>query len=138
GSRRAGRTAATDRTGGRRCRPRVERLERRDLLTSITEFDPGHIVTPLNIVAGPDGALWFAEYGAAKVGRITTGGQLTEFPTPTPNSQPYSLAAGPDGALWFTENATSKIGRIVAGGPITEFNTPTPGGAPQGLAAGPD
>jgi streptogramin lyase len=34
------------------------------------------------IVAGPDGALWFTEKGANNVGRITTAGQITEFPIP--------------------------------------------------------
>ena len=35
-----------------------------------------------DIVAGPDGALWFTENGTNKVGRITTAGQITEYPVP--------------------------------------------------------
>src|SRR5512135_505256 len=31
---------------------------------------------PLGIAAGPDGALWFAEYTNNKIGRLTTGGEL--------------------------------------------------------------
>ena len=33
------------------------------------------------------------------IGRITTSGSITTFPTP---DSPCSIATGPDGALWFT------------------------------------
>ena len=67
------------------------------------------------ITAGPDGALWFTETFANKIGRITTTGELSEFLLPTPNSYPSGITAGPDGAVWFTEsdNNGGKIGRIV-------------------------
>jgi hypothetical protein len=55
---------------------------------------------PGAIAAGPDGALWFTELVANKIGRITTAGAMTEFNVPTP---PGLITAGPDGALWFTE-----------------------------------
>jgi streptogramin lyase len=32
------------------------------------------------ITTGPDGALWFTEQNASKIGRITTAGVITEFP----------------------------------------------------------
>jgi virginiamycin B lyase len=66
------------------------------------------------ITAGPDGALWFTETIANKIGRITTTGELREFLLPAPNSLPSGITAGPDGALWFTEsdNNGGKIGRI--------------------------
>ena len=35
-----------------------------------------------NIVAGPDGALWFNEQDGFAVGRITTAGAVTEIPVP--------------------------------------------------------
>jgi streptogramin lyase len=35
-----------------------------------------------HIAAGPDGALWFTEQAAGNVGRITTSGQITEYPIP--------------------------------------------------------
>ena len=38
---------------------------------------------PGGIVAGPDGALWFYETGSNRIGRITTGGQISEYPIPT-------------------------------------------------------
>ena len=51
---------------------------------------------------GRTGALWLTEQGAGKIGRITTAGVITEFPTPTSRSAPQRIAAGPDGALWFS------------------------------------
>ena len=51
---------------------------------TITEFA---ILTassnPTAITAGPDGALWFTERGANKIGRITPAGIITEFSLPT-------------------------------------------------------
>jgi streptogramin lyase len=34
---------------------------------------------PSEIVAGPDGALWFTNYGQDSIGRITTGGKVSLF-----------------------------------------------------------
>lgn len=93
---------------------------------------------PEGITAGPDGNLWFTEAGGNKVGRITTTGDITEFPIPTPNSSPFDIAAGPDGNLWFTEQTGNKIGRITTAGVITEFLIPTTDSDPLGIAAGPD
>ena len=35
---------------------------------------------PFGITTGPDGNLWFTEYGGDKIGRITPSGTITEFP----------------------------------------------------------
>ena len=67
-------------------------------------FRPTPGAGPAGITAGPDGALWFTEIGANKIGRITTLGVVTnEFTVPTANSDPVFISVGPDGALWFTE-----------------------------------
>ena len=87
------------------------------------------------ITAGPDGALWFTEYGTNKIGRITTAGAITEFALAA-NSEPYHIVAGPDGALWFTEAGTNKIGRITTTGTITEYPVPTPGSEPFDITLG--
>lgn len=87
------------------------------------------------IVAGPDGALWFTESSAGKIGRITTGGVITEYPVPT--GSPHWIAAGPDGALWFTADAY--IGRITTAGAIAEYPVPTADFAANGgITAGSD
>jgi virginiamycin B lyase len=80
--------------------------------------------------------MWFTESQANQIGRVTTGGQFTEFPIRTPASGPGGITTGRDGALWFIESSALKIGRITTAGAVTDFHTPrTPVG---GLAAGPD
>jgi streptogramin lyase len=79
---------------------------------SLTEF-PGAGSGPSGIAAGRDGALWYTEFGASAIGRITSGGTVTNhFATPTAASDPSDITAGPDGALWFTEQTGDRIGRI--------------------------
>jgi hypothetical protein len=92
------------------------------------------------IAAGPDGALWFTETFASRIGRITTSGVVSEFPLPTSGSGPADIAAGPDGALWFTEEGVHKIGRITTSGAITEYpiSALSAVGVPSGIAAGSD
>src|SRR5258706_434580 len=81
---------------------------------------------PFAIAPGPDGALWFTEAASAeKIGRITTGGAITEFTVPTAGSFPCGIVTGSDGAMWFTENSGTKVGRITTAGIITEFTIPT-------------
>src|SRR5204862_277371 len=67
---------------------------------------------PYQIVAGPDGAMWFTEQQinvpptneGNKVGRIALDTlAITETPVPTAMSQPTGITLGPDGNLWFTE-----------------------------------
>ncbi len=76
---------------------------------------------PADIVVGPDHNLWFTENGADGIGRITPDGVITEFHTPTANSNPLGLAVGADGNLWFAESGNSAIGRVTPDGVITEF-----------------
>lgn len=60
--------------------------------------------------AGPNrGALWFSEYLGDAVGRVTVGGQFTEYPV---KSTIWGVALGSDGAIWFTEVSANKIGRL--------------------------
>ena len=92
---------------------------------------------PYGIAAGPDGALWFTEGIANKIGRITTTGAFTEYPVPTPFSGLDPITAGPDGALWFTDGFAGKIGKITTGGVITEYPVPSSAN-PYGITAGPD
>ena len=73
-----------------------------------------------DITPGPDGALWFTESGADKVGRITTAGVITEFTLPTADTLPGPIVAGADGALWFGEGNTNKIGRMTTAGVLTD------------------
>ncbi len=93
---------------------------------------------PIGITVGPDGALWFTEYTAAKIGRITTAGVITEYPT-TAGSSPFNITAGPDGALWYTELPNS-IGRMTTEGAVTDYAIPglSQDDWPDGITVGPD
>ncbi len=92
------------------------------------------------ITAGPDGALWFTGSAGSVgwIGRISTTGQISQYPTPTAASFPQAITAGPDGALWFTESGANNIGRITTAGVIQEFPIPTPASFPIGIASGSD
>ena len=96
--------------------------------------------SPNSITSGPDGNLWFTDTGNHAIGRITTGGVVTEFTQGLPaNVTPNIITAGPDGNLWFTENGISAIGRITLQGVITEFSQGLSSFAqPFGITAGPD
>jgi len=106
------------------------------------------MVGPSGIAAGPDGNLWFTEGGSSsgvssiyggEVGRITPAGTISEFPIPSPNSEPGQITPGPDGNLWFTENTLNGgvIGRITLTGTITIFALPE-GHEASGITKGPD
>jgi virginiamycin B lyase len=56
--------------------------------------------------------LWFTEFNANRVAKITTDGVIREYPIPTSNSRPIGITQGPDGAVWFAENGGNKIGRL--------------------------
>jgi virginiamycin B lyase len=67
--------------------------------------------SPVGIAAGPDGAMWFTNESNNAIGRITTGGAVTNFTDPG-ISGPDSITAGPDGAMWFTDPGGDAVGRI--------------------------
>ena len=47
-----------------------------------------------------------------QIGRITTGGAVTEYIVPTPGSEPRGITAGPDGRVWFVEAHGNKVGAL--------------------------
>src|ERR1700691_6585356 len=68
---------------------------------------------PYIAVQGPDGALWFCENGAAKVGRFDPHRlAFTEFALPAKTATPIGITTGADGNLWFAQKAANRIGRI--------------------------
>jgi streptogramin lyase len=112
---------------------------------------------PQGITVGPDGNLWFvdqADTGAVgtgfAIGKITTMGQVTEYPTKIDSGifdaedfTPASIAAGPDGNLWFVNPQVSGhfgknlIDKISTTGVVHQPPYPL-GDTPQGITAGPD
>lgn len=123
----------------------------------ITEYPlPGVNSVPYSLASGPDGNVWYTEFGydpnnptsyTGKIGRMTPDGHATEFPLATASSFPYGITSGPDGNLWFTEFTydfqsknffAGKIGRITVNGAITEVPLPNTGAIPYSITAGPD
>jgi streptogramin lyase len=85
---------------------------------TFTEFPVSDPNSGVNAITnGPDGALWFTETNANKIGRITTTGALTEFPV---TGNPFGITSGPDGALWYT-TIGGTIGRITVAGAVTGY-----------------
>jgi streptogramin lyase len=102
---------------------------------------------PRGICAGNDGKLWFTESETNKIGCITTGGEITEYPIFTAATRPRGITAEPGGGpwVWFTEPDVNKIGRMrTTDGHCTaddEFLIPSWFWAncqPAGITAGPD
>ena len=110
--------------------------------------------TPFGIAAGPDGNLWFTDYGVfsnppinpSSIGCITPAGVVVEYTaSATAGSNPSGIAAGPDGNLWYTEMGNPKwstgnrIGSITTAGVVTEYSTGLSAASePNQIAAGPD
>ena len=104
----------------------------------IAEFQLPAGSSPEGITAGPEGNLWFTEWGTNKIGRITPSGQITEFALPSASTHPTSITAAPEGDLWFTEaSGKDKIGRITPAGEVIGFAVPV-GEEPEQIVAGPE
>ena len=104
---------------------------------NITSFSDSTLAPEL-ITAGPDGNLWFSNYGNNSIGRITPTGVVTSFTDPSIFS-PTGIAAGPDGNLWFVNSDFNgdSVGRITPAGVLTNFPDPSIHNA-RSIAAGPD
>ena len=95
------------------------------------------------ITVGPDGNLWFTEQSHGRIGKMTPGHAVIEFPSLSGNGAPTAITAGSDGALWFIDQGNNAIGRITTSGSVTEFGVPTPNAfspnvQPTGITSGPD
>jgi hypothetical protein len=81
----------------------------------IAEFVLASDARPSGIAAGPDGNIWFTEL-AARVGRITPGGILTEFAAP-----PFATAiVSAYGALWLAK--PGELVQVTTSGIATSYN----------------
>jgi virginiamycin B lyase len=116
----------------------------------ITSYTIPFDATPGPLVAGPDGAIWFAgadDSGVRGIGRVTTSGQFSAYPgAPGQVGQVLGITAGPDGDLWFTNYSVPgdtgyfpypEIDRITTAGVITAYSDPYVKGA-MGITLGPD
>jgi streptogramin lyase len=94
---------------------------------------------PNALTAGPDGNIWIAEsYGISSegaIGRVTPGGEITEFRLPAGHVA-GGIVAGPDGALWF--GGSGAIGKATTDGAITELPLPDARTRVSDIAVGAD
>jgi len=113
--------------------PRANRLVRISARGEIDEFEAPTRAAQLGDVAvAADGAVWFLEMHANKIGRFANG-QFTEFAVPTRSAGLTALAIAPDGAVWFAELRGQRLGRL-RDGVITEFPLPQRAARPFGIA----
>ncbi|HXN08854.1 MAG TPA: hypothetical protein VN860_04255, partial [Candidatus Acidoferrales bacterium] len=57
------------------------------------------------ICKGPDSALWFTEFDANQIGRVSAAdGSVLEYPLHG-DVHPSVITTGPDGNLWFTQTS---------------------------------
>lgn len=111
---------------------------KRALVASVREFRlPTAHAEPFDIAAGPDGSMWFTEFAADKIGRISPSGVITQYQVPTAGAGPYEITAGPGGWMWFTEYNTTRIGRVSPAGHVGEIKTQAPSYGGLGITAGP-
>jgi streptogramin lyase len=112
-----------------------------NVLTHYSDFSLSNEQYLDALAAGPDGNVWFTVpavvAGAEKIGKITPGGVITEYPLPTHNSHLQGITSGPDGNVWFTEYEGNKIGRITPSGIITELPLPASSRTPRLIVVGP-
>jgi virginiamycin B lyase len=84
------------------------------IAVAIQEFNvPTADSRPHDPAVAPDGALWFTEQKANKLGRLDPRtGTIREFPLPVPDSGPHGLAVDRDGSVWFTANYKGYVGKL--------------------------
>jgi virginiamycin B lyase len=89
-----------------------------------------------DIVAGPDGAMWFSWSGMTQpygwLGRITMDGELSRVKLPTDGAPAQLVSA--DGYLWTTMNNSNVIVRVAPDGGTTAYAAKRP----MGITVGPD
>lgn len=104
---------------------------------------------PRDLVAGPDGDMWFAATqvhnfvrpgegeAVQEIDRISADGQIGPVASPQPAS---ALTPGPEDSVWFVNGGG--IGRLMGDGHVTEFplqtNFPTTNTVPGAITDGPD
>lgn len=110
----------------------------RELCGVFTEYSiPVAGGEPSGITVGSDGALWFAEPCAQEIGRITTGGSMTEINV---GFDAKAVTSGPDGNVWYTTNnldsSGNYIGDVTTGGTVGSAHYI--GSISNGITSGPD
>jgi virginiamycin B lyase len=101
------------------------------------------------IVAGPNGDLWYANYFAGRIESITPAGDPTPFGplsesecatgAAKPCPYPTSIIVGPGDNIWFNELRGNEIGELTPAGVFSKYETGLPHGVGVAdLAVGPE
>jgi virginiamycin B lyase len=85
-----------------------------ELKVTIREWDvPTKGAHPHDPAVGQDGALWFTEQMANKLGRLDPqSGAFKEYALKMQDSGPHGLVADREGNIWFTGNFKGYIGKL--------------------------
>jgi virginiamycin B lyase len=110
-------------------RPPAQPGDVAELKVKIREWSvPTKGAHPHDPAVGPDGALWFTEQMANKLGRLDPKtGNFREYPLVYgKNSGPHGLVADANGNIWYTANFGGYIGKLdPRTGDVTEFRMPS-------------
>ncbi|MGR4064332.1 MAG: hypothetical protein ACLQPV_02655 [Vulcanimicrobiaceae bacterium] len=108
------------------------------ITTSGTLTESSDLPYVTNVAAGPDGNVWFTEGTHPYIGRITPGGQITQFLVRTlkPNEgfSTTAIVGGPDGNLWISD--CCYIYKMTTSGSVTSY--PGRWGPAASMLVGPD
>ena len=94
-----------------------------------------------SVVLGPDGNLWFTQYGLNHIGVVSPSEflQIASYATASASSVPVDITVGKDGALWYTESGIDRIGRMLTNGTSGgEYDTLSTNTGVKGIATGSD
>jgi virginiamycin B lyase len=90
--------------------------------------------SPIDVIGGSDGNVWYAGQGTA-VGKVAPDGTATAFSSK--GVDPFGVTLGPDGAVWFAEFQANAVGRVGTDGTTSEVTGMTAGAGPRYVASGP-
>ncbi len=91
---------------------------------------------PVGITGTHDGAIWFTEILADKLGRIPPNEAIQELPLPE-GSKPHAVIAAQADGVWVSLWGANAIAHVSDDGEYAQIDLP-PGSEPHGLALGPD
>lgn len=100
----------------------------------VSEFDiptPGS--APTDVTVDANGAVWFVEFRANKIGRYSQG-KFEEYALPEGAAAPSGIAAAADGSVWFGVLRGAALGRV-RNGIVSIHPLPRPTARPYSLAA---
>jgi len=95
---------------------------------AVTDFQNRNQHRTYGIAVDSLGNGYFADIAGGNIGKVdATTGQVTLYPTPTPNSGPRRTFMDSKDRLWFGENYASKLGMLdTHTGKIQEWTPPVP------------